>query len=53
MIGKKPSEILCVKNSIPVAKLVFSYFDTMLNYGFSQKIKLLKYGKFNYLTTYF
>ena len=23
MIGKKPSEILCVKNSVPLAKLVF------------------------------
>ena len=30
-----------------------SYFDTMLNYHLSQKFKLLGYGKFNQLTTYF
>ena len=27
--------------------------DTMLNYRLSQKLKLLGYGKFNQLTTYF
>ena len=30
-----------------------SYFDTMLNYRLSQKLKLLEYDKFNHLTTYF
>ena len=34
-------------------KLKTSYYDTMLDYRFFQKIKLLEYGKFNYLTTYF
>lgn len=28
-----------------------SYFDTMLNYLFSQKLKLLEHGKLNHLTT--
>jgi len=27
--------------------------DTMLNYQLSQKLKLLGYGKFNHLITYF
>jgi len=30
-----------------------SYSDTMLNYRLFQKFKLLGYGKFNNLTTYF
>ena len=30
-----------------------SCFDTMLNYRLSQKLKLLEYGKFNHLTTFF
>ena len=34
-------------------KLRTSYSDTMLNYRLSKKFKLLRYGKFNYLTTYF
>ena len=34
-------------------ELKTSYSDTMLNYQFSKKLKLLRYGKFNYLTTYF
>ena len=34
-------------------KFRISYFDTMLNYQFSQKFKLLEYGKFNNLITYF
>jgi hypothetical protein len=31
-------------------ELEITYFDTMKNYRFSQKLKLLGYGEFNYLT---
>ena len=31
-------------------ELKISYFDIMLNYWLSQKLKLLRYGKFNHLT---
>ena len=34
-------------------KLRTSYSDIMLNYQLFQKVKLLGYGKFNYLTIYF
>ena len=34
-------------------ELRVSCFDTMLNYQFSQKLKLLGYDKFYHLTTYF
>jgi len=34
-------------------ELMISCSDTMLNYRLSQKFKLLEYGKFNYLITYF
>ena len=34
-------------------KLKISWSNTMLNYGLSQKLKLLENGKFNYLIIYF